>query len=139
MMCAAVDRHSREGLQQIVRLTVVPQHRDRHQPPDAERGQVVHHGAQRAGTIADARDLIGLEAGLDRQLVHLGIDFQIAIEKQIADQADRQLRQRGQQRFETCERDHGRTGRLKLPASCRAIAYSPKQRPAVRPAAGSRR
>ena len=102
-----VDRHARQGLQQIVGLPVVAQHRHRHQAPDAECGQVVHHGAQRAGAISHARDLISLEPGFDRQLVHAGIDFQISIEKQIADQADFQLRQRCQQRFQARERDQG--------------------------------
>ncbi len=101
-----IDRQRRQALDQIEGLAIVAQHGDRHQPPHAQGGQVVHHRPQRSRIVADARDLIGFEPGLDRQLAQLRIEVQVAIEEQVAQQADGPILEPGEERFEALERDH---------------------------------
>jgi hypothetical protein len=72
-------------LAQFVSLAVVADDRDRIDPADAEGGEVVDHGAQRTWIRPHPRDLVGGEAGLDRRLVEVGVDVEVAVEEQIAE------------------------------------------------------
>ena len=82
----------RERLAQLVALAVVAAEADGVDLADPERDQVVEDRAGRARLAADLDDVVDRQAGLDRGLVLGGVDVQVAVEEEVADDADPQPR-----------------------------------------------
>ena len=93
-------RHSRQSLSQLVTFAVVANHRNGNDSADAERHQVIDDRAGRTGIRAHADDLVGVLPGFDGGLGQRRVDVEVAVEKQVAEDADRQSRQAVQDAFD---------------------------------------
>ena len=102
-----VDRQRFQRSTQIVAVPVIADHRDGDESPDAECREVVENGAERTRRVANAGDLVRLEPRFDRHLADAWSKLEIAIEEQIADESDAQLRQTSEERLKAIEGEHG--------------------------------
>src|SRR5262249_8367802 len=85
-----------EFLSQLVPLAIVPDQRDRPNRPDAEGGQVVDDGPEGPRVRSHPNHLIRVQTRLDGWLGEGGVDVQVAVEKEVAEEADPPRRNGGQ-------------------------------------------
>ncbi len=91
----------RQALPQFVGFAVIARRSQGVQRAGAECGEIIHDGPGRTGTPADGDHLVRAFAGFDARLGDPGVDFEIFVEKEIAEDGNSPRRKAGQQFFES--------------------------------------
>ncbi len=87
------DRRQRhQCLPQVEPLAILADYRDGDDAASPQRRQIADDRARRARVVTHAHYLIGVEPGFDARLVQGRIDVEIAVEEQVAEDADGEVR-----------------------------------------------
>ena len=108
-------------LPQFIPFAVVADDRQWDDSTDAERCEIIDDRPRRPWECPDAHDLVCIQPGFQRRLGEGRVEVEVAIEEQVAENADVKRRQSREDRFDEGGGEHGiRQGMARIAAMAAA-------------------